>query len=136
MREIIKLEGIEDKYRSIINLDYDIRYHKRMPTLSRAGQFLPFSALEGYNDYINEITKISDSIKELDENKKEIINSKINYINKNIKLKPIIKITYFDSNMKKYITIENSDIKVDKYNRKIILNNIKINFDDILDINL
>ena len=136
MREILKLEGIEDKYRSIINLDYDIRYHKRMPTLSRAGQFLPFSALEGYNDYINEITKISDSIKELDENKKEIINSKINYINKNIKLKPIIKITYFDSNIKKYITIENSAIKVDKYNRKIILNNIKINFDDILDINL
>lgn len=136
MKEIIKLEDIEDKYKDIINLDYEIRYHKRMPILSRAGQFLPFSALEEYNDYINEITKMSDSIKELDENKKEIINSKINYINKNIKLKPIIKITYFDSNMKKYITIENSVTKIDKYNRKIVLNNIKINFDDILDINL
>lgn len=136
MKEIIKLEDIEDKYKDIINLEYDIVYHKRMPKLSRAGQFLPFSALEEYNDYVNKITKIHDSIKELDENKKEIINNKINYINKNIKLKPIIKITYFDSNIKRYVTIENSVTKIDKYNKKIIINNIKINFDDILDINL
>ena len=52
---------MNDKYDDIINLPhYEPKYHPRMSQYQRAVQFAPFSALTGYEDAINEESRITD----------------------------------------------------------------------------
>lgn len=47
-----------EKYDSIIGLPhYEPRRHPRMPMESRAAQFAPFSALEGFDEALEETAK-------------------------------------------------------------------------------
>ena len=68
-------------YDDIINMPRHISSkHPQMKIIDRAAQFAPFAALTGHNESINEASRITDSKKELDENQKEILNNKLNYI--------------------------------------------------------
>ena len=115
-------------YDDIINMPRHISSkHPQMKIIDRAAQFAPFAALTGHKESIDEASRITDSKKELDENQKEILNNKLNYILLNLDKLFEIKITYFQVDLKKsggkYITILANIKKIDEYNKVLVLNN-------------
>ena len=124
-------------YDDIINVPRHISSkHPQMKIIDRAAQFAPFAALTGHKESIDEASRITDSKKELDENQKEILNNKLNYILLNLDKLFEIKITYFQADLKKsggkYITILANIKKIDEYNKVLVLNNgMKIKLDDL-----
>ena len=124
-------------YDDIINMPRHISSkHPQMKIIDRAAQFAPFAALTGHKESINEASRITDSKKELDENQKEILNNKLNYILLNLDKLLEIKITYFQADLKKsggkYVTGLASIKKIDEYNKVLVLNNgKKIKIDDL-----
>ena len=124
-------------YDDIINMPRHISSkHPQMKIIDRAAQFAPFAALTGHKESIDEASRITDSKKELDENQKEILNNKLNYILLNLDKLFEIKITYFQVDLKKsggkYITILANIKKIDEYNKVLVLNNgKKIKIDDL-----
>ena len=127
-----------DKYTSIINLKhYEPKNHKRMPISKRAAQFMPFSALSGYDTSIKEEGRITSKKIELSTDDIININNKINTIKKDT----LVSITYFIPDRYKeggtYITKKDIITKIDSYNQTIITKDktiIPIN--DILDIEI
>lgn len=66
-------------YDDIINMPHHVsKKRKQMSLKNRSAQFAPFSALKGYQEKINEITRINDIINinndKLNKNVKENIN--------------------------------------------------------------
>lgn len=124
-------------YDDIINMPRHISSkHPQMKIIDRAAQFAPFAALTGHKESINEASRITDSKKELDENQKEILNNKLNYILLNLDKLLEIKITYFQADLKKsggkYVTVLASIKKIDEYSKVLVLNNgKKIKIDDL-----
>ena len=131
-----------NKYDDIINLPhYELKIHKRMSMESRAAQFAPFAALTGYSDAIVETARLTTKEKILDEDSNNILNEKLHIIEDNINNKPIIKIKYFEPDLKKnggkYINYEGKVRRIDNVKREIIfLDDKKIIFDNITEIEI
>ena len=128
------------KYEDIIELPHHIsKKHPQMSKEARAAQFAPFAALTGYGEAVNETARITDSKIELDEETKSIINEKLNIIDTNIKIKPLVTFTYFVPDKYKsggsYETVTGNARKIDMSNKCIILTNKKkINIDDLINV--
>lgn len=113
------------KYDDIINLPHHIsKKHPQMSLLNRAAQFAPFAALTGHEDAIRETARLTDPFIELDEDKKEQLNSQLQLIMENLDQKPECEITYFRPDAKKdggtYVTIHRRIKKIDEYVHQII----------------
>lgn len=130
-----------DDYLDIINLPHhNSSNHKRMSMEKRASQFSPFAALTGYEELVKETARLTDKRIEIDEEVKQIINDKLQIINKNIKNKPKATFTYFIPDLKKnggkYVNLTRIVKKIDEFNGIIILeDNCKIPITEIIDIN-
>lgn len=127
-----------NKYEDILNYDYKMM-HPRMSIEERSAEFAPFAALIGHKEAIKETARIVDSKINIDDSIKEIINNKIQIIIDNIKLKPLITITYFVPDLKKkggqYLTLTDNVKKVVLDKKCLIMNDsTKILFDNIFDI--
>ncbi len=126
----------------IINLPH--HRSKKYPHMSleeRSAQFAPFAALTGYEDKIEETGRITTIKKEIDEEQKLILDKKFQIIKNNILLKPKITCIYFVPDLYKkggkYITVSGNVIKIDEYNKIIVLENkIKIPISEIINIDL
>ena len=71
------IKNIHD-YSDIINLPYKkSKKYKHMSQKDRAAQFAPFAALTGHKQLIQETQRLTEDKKELDENKKSILNQKL-----------------------------------------------------------
>lgn len=119
-----------NKYDDIINLPHHIsKKHPRMSLEDRSAQFASFAALTGYEDAINETSRITNDRIELDEELKLILNRKLQEIKKKINKKNNITITYFIPDSKKtggrYVTTRGIVKKIDEYKRIIILEDKK-----------
>ncbi|MBQ7140921.1 MAG: hypothetical protein IJO32_05400 [Bacilli bacterium] len=131
-----------DKYDDIINLPhYEPKYHPRMSKYKRSAQFAPFAALVGYDEQVQECSRLTDKRLEIDDELKEKINNKLNKINELIKNSPEVEITYFIPDEKKdggkYITEIGNVKRIDYINRFIKLtDNKKIILDDVIDIKI
>lgn len=131
-----------DKYDDIINLPhYEPKYHPRMSKYKRSAQFAPFAALVGYDEQVQECSRITDKRLEIDDELKEKINNKLNKINKLIKYNPEVEITYFIPDEKKdggkYIVEKGNVKRIDYINRFIKLtDNKKIVLDDVVAITI
>lgn len=131
-----------DKYDDIINLPhYEPKYHPRMSKYKRSAQFAPFAALVGYDEQVQECSRLTDKRLEIDDELKEKINNKLNKINELIKNSPEVEITYFIPDEKKdggkYITVIGNVKRIDYINRFIKLtDNKKIILDDVIDIKI
>ena len=127
-------------YSDIINFNYQgPKNHQRMTKENRAAQFASFKALNGYDDNLKETRRIVDKKITLNEDKKELLDSKLDLISKNLNTK--IKITFFIKDLKKsggyYKTMNTNIKKIDYINKEIILlNNTKFKIDDILNIDI
>lgn len=131
---------MKDDYSDIINLPRHISKKRQpMPIIDRAAQFAPFAALTGYEDAINETGRSTEQKIVLHDSHREVIDRRLRFISDNIDKKIPVKITYFEKDAKKsggkYITVEESIKKYDKYNLTITLeSNLAINIKDIYDI--
>ena len=126
------------KYTDIIDYDYQMK-HQRMSIRNRSAQFSPFSALTGYEELIKEKGRITEHKIDISEDDKEVLDIKLNIINKELNNKPRVSITYFIKDLKKdggkYEIVTDAIKKIDFAKHSITLfNNIKINIDDILEI--
>ena len=127
-------------YDDIINLPNHISLkHPRMSIEARSAQFAPFAALTGYNDAVKETERLTDKRIEIDDNLKQILNNKLNYILENIDKKTLIIITYFIPDNKKdggkYIEKTGIIKKVDIINQYIYLyDKTKIPIKEIINI--
>ena len=73
-----------NNYKDIINLTRPQSKHPHLRIDSRAAQFAPFAALTGYDNAVKETARLTKRKIELNDELKEIINNKLNYIEKNI----------------------------------------------------
>ena len=130
-----------DHYEDIINLKHHVsKKYPQMDMQHRAAQFSPFAALTGYEDNIKEATRITDKRIELDEQRKILLNNKIQLILENIREEPIVKFTYFVYDDKKdggkYVEEIGYIKKIDMIEEYILLNSkVKIPIKEIIDIN-
>lgn len=110
---IPRLEGImpdikiTHKYDDIIDLVYpdqkkNNRKHPPMDIRDRAKLFLPFAALKGYDEAIQEKQKIYAYNKELSEDEKQFLSMQLAQIKRELETgnRPDAKITYFEPNPK------------------------------------
>ena len=129
-----------NKYDDIINLPHHVsKHYPRMSLEARSAQFAPYDALEGYSDGVKETERITDKKIILDEEKKEIINSKLNIIKNSSDIE--VTITFFVKDLKKdggcYRNKTGFVKKIDIYNQQIIMNdNSRIPINNIIDIKL
>lgn len=126
-----------NNYKDIINLTRPQSKHPHLGIDSRAAQFAPFAALTGYDSAVKETARLTKRKIELNDELKEIINNKLNYIEKNIREKNIISVTYFVKDEKKdggryesYSGIVKRINNVEEYIK--FEDNKIINFNDIL----
>lgn len=128
-----------NNYDDIINLDRPISKHPASSMESRASQFAPFAALVGYDSEIKETARLTDKKVVLDENQKEIISGKLNYLNEHLNEQNEINITYFIKDQKKsggkYIQKTGIIKRIDLVNQNIkFTDNTIINMKDIINI--
>lgn len=125
------------RYDDIINLPHHVSSKRpQMPILERAAQFLPFSALTGYEDAVKETARLTDTRIELEESEKDLLNTKLHVLLDNLATEPKVKIIYFLPDGRKsggkYISKIGTVKKIDLYNRQIKLEDeTAIPLDDI-----
>ena len=90
-----------NNYEDIIKLTRPKSKHPHLGIDSRAAQFAPFAALTGYDSAVRETARLTKKKIELCDELKEVINTKLNYIENNIKDRYIITVTYFIKDEKK-----------------------------------
>lgn len=126
------------KYDDIINLPRPVsQNHRPMPMTDRAAQFSPFAALVGYDEAVDETTRLTDSRLELDEDRIAELNDKLNFLRDNISCRPEITVTYFVPDDKKtggkYAAVTGNIRIIDDHERNIVFTAGEcIKLDDIL----
>lgn len=131
-----------NKYKDIINLPHHVsKTRNPMSLYNRAAQFAPFAALTGYDEAIKEKARLTEQRIELSDEFKNILNQKLQILNKNINSHPKVTITYFELDNKKsggvYKTISGSIKRIDEYNKKLIfLDKNELRFNEIHDIEI
>lgn len=127
-----------NKYDNIINLPhYELKYHKRMPISSRAAQFSPYDALNGYSEEIKEAQRNIDIKRSLSNDEIEDINLKLQVILNNINSNIKVRILYFINDKLKYSKYIGIVSKIDLYNKIIIFKDkFKISICNIFSIDI
>ena len=129
-----------NSYEDIINLPHPVsKNHPQMPLRDRAAQFAPFAALTGYDEEIEETTRLTTRKHILDEESVDKLNENLNIIKENVNKHLEIKITYFIADLKKeggkYINKTGKVKTLDLVNGYIkMIDNEKIYFEDITEI--
>ena len=132
------MKNIKDYY-DIIHLSPLHQNRKKMSLSLRAKIFSPFAALEGYEDKIDDKSKIRINKKELTDDQKNELNDNIIYLSSiDYKEKEIIILYYTFNDNELFINNKKSKIKrIDLTLRNIILKDKeKIDFDNIIKINI
>ena len=110
-----------------------------MSMRDRAAQFAPFAALTGYGSAINETKRLTDKKIELNDDEKQELNAKLNYIANNLDSKPKVAFAFFVPDAQKsggaYINVTGIVKKIDTYENCVVLEDERrIAFDDIIGI--
>lgn len=111
------------QYDDIINLPhYQSATRPHMSNYDRAAQFSPFAALTGHDEAIKETARLTDRKTELDEYKKEDLNSKLQMISDNLGTE--VTLTYFQPDEKKsggaYMNITGCVKRIDEYEQTVV----------------
>ena len=106
---------------------------------NRAAQFAPFAALSGYGEAIREVTRITETKRELGESDREELDRKLACLQDHLAEHPEITVTYFLKDSKKeggkYIDISGVIKKMDFYYGLLVMEDgTKIRLEDILDL--
>lgn len=115
-----------NKYSDMLYLPHHVSaHHPQMPIQDRAAQFAPFAALTGHKDAISETARVTDAKAELDENRKAILDGKLQILQEQMDRHPVVTITYFEPDRQKaggvYRDVTDSVKKIDEYQHKVVL---------------
>ena len=115
-----------NKYEDIIHLQHPTSAnHPQMPIEDRAAQFSPFAALTGHEAAIKETARLTEEQVELDEDKQEELNEKLQTLIAYATEHPTVSVTYFKPDDKKtggeYVTATGIFQKFRDYERTIVL---------------
>lgn len=115
----------EHRYDDIIDLPHHTsKKHPRMPLLDRAAQFAPFAALTGHEAAIKETARLTEDEIELDENRKELLDLRLQQLQEHLSEQRSVTVTYFKPDEKKaggaYETVAGVVKKVDAYAGKLV----------------
>jgi len=130
------------KYDDIINEPHHkSKKHPPMSLYARSAQFAPFAALTGYEEAVYETAREVESKIEIDDELKNILDSKIQLMQEQIKKRSEVVFTYFVPDLNKnggsYITITGIVKKIDTCNQIILLEDkTEIPINDIIDIKI
>jgi len=130
-----------NKYQDIIDLPRHIsKDRKKMSNHDRAAQFAPFAALVGFSSTIDEARRLTDDLIDISEDRKELLNQKLLFINSLISSNPSVNIIYFvPDQFKDGGAYKNETINIKRIDltKRVIIstNNQEYDLDYILDIN-
>ena len=130
------------QYDDIINMPHHVSESRaQMSRRSRAAQFAPFAALNGYEDAIGESARRTDCKAELCADDAAELNRKIRLIGARIASEPYCKITYFVPDKHKpggtYITAAGNVRLIEEATRQLVfVGGLRIPVDDIVGIYL
>ena len=128
------------KYDDILNLErHKSKKHPPMSLYARSAQFAPFAALTGYEDAVLETAREVGERIDIDDELRNILDSKIQILTEQIKKKPELIFTYFVPDITKdggaYVNVTGIIKKIDTINRIIILEDqTEIPINEIIDI--
>lgn len=128
---------MSDTYEDIIHINYQSKYRTPMPIQKRAAQFLPFAALNGYEQAIQETDRAIETKNILSIDEQEILNRKLNLLTSNLPI--LANITYFikyknNNNYGRYVNKDHLIKKIDSMQTKLIVDdNLCIYIKDIID---
>ena len=113
-------------YDSIINLPHHVSTTRpKMSLLDRAAQFAPFSALNGYDDAVKEIARLTDGEAVLDDGQIAWLNERLMILSENTPTDTDVEITYFIPDEKKdggkYLTVAGNVKKILEFERLVIM---------------
>ncbi len=127
-------------YEDIIDLPRHVsKTHPHMPVPDRAAQFMPFAALTGHGEAVNETARITYVRAELDENYKAVLNEKLKNLKRRLDRKPAVSITYFVPDERKqggaYMAVTGCVERIHEYKRMVVLTDgTSIPIDEIMEI--
>lgn len=113
------------KYDDIINMPHHVSTkHPRLSMEQRAAQFAPFAALSGFEDAIDETSRITEDRIELNEEEKLKIDNILQKLKNEISKRPKATITYFVPDIRKsggeYLTKNGNLKRIDEFRQLII----------------
>lgn len=119
---------MKKNYNDIINLSHHVsKKHIQMSLEARAAQFAPFAALTGFDEELKEAERLTNERKNIDDNLREKLDSKLQIIQNKLYMKPTVTFTYFVQDLKKeggsYVTVTGNVKRIDKYKNSVILEN-------------
>ncbi len=126
------------RYDDIINLEAPTSAnHPRMPRLSRAAQFAPFSALTGHDELIDETARFVDRKIILDDSEIAVLSDRLSRLSQMLQNEPEVSVTYFVPDDRKsggkYVTHTGTVKKIDAIEHRIVFaDNVDIRIDDII----
>lgn len=106
------------------------RIRVKMPEIHRAKQFVPFAAVKGLNEALEEKEKVYSQKFVLSDDASDELNFVLNSLAQGDK----VKLTCY--NGEEYKTLYGDIITIDTQNRKLRLTGIDVNFSDILTVNI
>lgn len=102
MRTISKDQHDEHRYEDMLDMPHHVSgTHKHMSMDQRAAQFAPFAALTGYDEAIQESSRLTERRRELSEEEKDELDHKIQVLIQNEVLHPFVLVTYFTEDQNK-----------------------------------
>ncbi|MBO6093519.1 MAG: hypothetical protein J6P40_07855 [Oscillospiraceae bacterium] len=126
------------QYDDIITLPHHVsERHPHMPLIDRAAQFSPFAALTGYEAAIVETARPTETKRELSEEQKQIISSRLYELQNCISSVPRLTVVFFQQDDRKsggtYRTVSGPVKKVNDYLGVLeMADGLSIPFQDIL----
>lgn len=113
-------------YDDMINLPHPVsKKHPQMSLYDRAAQFSPFAALTGHEEAIRETARQTEAWVDLDEDRKEELNEKMQEIVEHLNEAPEVTLTYFKEDEKKeggsYVTVTGRIKKWREYEQQLVL---------------
>ncbi len=117
---------MKNNYDDILDLPHHVSsQHPQMPLQNRAAQFMPFAALTGYGDAIDETARITEEKLDLTEDELRLLDEKLTKLRPLLSQRPEVTFTYFEPDTRKeggaYITRTGIVKKIDEYGRSILL---------------
>lgn len=118
-------EAEEHRYDDILDLPRPIsKKHPPMSLLNRAAQFAPFAALTGHEAAIREAERLTEEEVVSDENRKELLDFRLQVLQRHLGEEPEVTVTYFKPDDRKsggaYETMTGAVKKVDEYKGELV----------------
>ena len=128
------------RYDDIINLPHPTSVkHSRMTVENRAAQFSPFAALTGYEAIVEETARLTEERAELDEQRKAVLDGKLQRLRERLGDEPKVSIVYFRPDLLKfggeYVSHSGRLRRIDPIERSILFaDGLRVAIDDIAEI--